>query len=65
MKTKPKKTVTAWAWGRSLNSGEYVGAKVCNLKCVAVSARLVDQRDGYACGPIVKITLPLPKESKR
>jgi len=64
MKTKPKKTVTAWAFYIQWRDGYSVPHAELTKK-QAMVARGCCNYDGQVCGPIVKIALPLPKESKR
>lgn len=66
MKPKPKKkTVTAWAWTWFGDRSMLSGVSTRPLAVLAKIDRRTDMDEGLRCGPIVKIELPLPKESKR
>jgi len=55
----PKNTVTAWAWASACGV-----PFVYNEKRDAFKYRTYTRRAGVVCGPIVRITLPLPKAKK-
>lgn len=63
MKTKPKKTVTAWVYSCGKGGKAFVCKSETRLK--AMNNRSWWRDSGFRCGPIVKIALPLPKEKKR
>ena len=67
MKRQPK-TVKAWAFAVRCYDGTHFFQSVntsCDKSDAHALKRIWMMRDGYACGPVVRIEVPAPKERKR